>query len=212
MKTTTKSAIAKNLQHHLDVVGMSKKELASALEVNPSSVTFWVQGKATPRAEMVDKICKVLHISQADLLLDADLTTAENTLSKSIPIYRSMYADNNFFADSNIERYIPVESSVPADFGISVSSPAMNGAGIDVGNVVFFSKDFEFVEGNIYAVWILNRESIALKKVYIRDNKYILVSENDDFPPIVVGSDEAFIVGELVGLFKHWHKHMPKET
>ena len=210
MKTSTRTTVAKNLQHSLELSGMTQSDLADALGVSPASVSFWLKGTHVPRADMLDEICKVLHIPKGDLLLDADAELSEKATSKAIPIYRSMYADNNFFSDSNIERYLPVESTVPADFGISVSSPAMNGAGIDVGDVVFFSKDFEFVEGNIYAVWILNRESIALKKVYIRDNKYILVSENDDFPPIVVGNLEAVIVGELVGLFKHWHKHVPK--
>lgn len=208
MNNTTRSVLARNLQRRLEMAGMSQKDLADALGVNPSTVTFWLQERSAPRADMVDKICKVLLIDRADLVLEESASVGRSP-AKTIPLYNSFYAEKNYFAESNIQRYFTIDQSVPADFGIIVSSPSMTGAGIDYGDITFFSKNYKFTEGNIYAVWMIGADSAALKRVYIRDNKYLLISEHPDTYPLVIENNEAFIIGELVSVYKEWHN--PKE-
>lgn len=203
MENSTKTTIAKNLRHYLESKGLTQLDLAKAIDASPASVTVWLQGKSAPRADTVDKICKFLNIHKTDLVLDGEPSTLPPAIS--IPLYNSIYAEKNFFADSNVERYLTIDPTMSADFGILVSSPSMSGAGIDVGDIAFFTKDYQFTEGKIYAVWILDRDSVALKRVYIRDNKYVLVSEHSEFFPLVIENNEAFIIGELNGLYKKWN-------
>ena len=77
-------------------------------------------------------------------------------------------------------------------------------AGIEPDDVAFFKKDFDFVNGRIYAVWITGSESVILKRVFESNNVYVLNSENTHIAPIVVGNSEAFIIGELFGIYKRW--------
>lgn len=204
MSNSTKAVIAKNLRKYLDIKGMSQMELANALNAAPSAVTGWLQAKSAPRADTVDKICKILNIDKIDLVSE-DIEERGKAISKTIPIYNSIYSERNFFEDSNIASYMAVDQSVAADFGIIISSDSMAEAGITFGDVGFFSKNYNFREGNIYAVWMIGAESAMLKKVYIRDNKYIFVSANSNMAPLVVENNEAFIIGELIGVYKKWN-------
>ena len=204
MKKTTQEVLALNLQRYLDAANMTQTDLAEALGVSSSAVSLWVLGKNAPRASMVDKICKVLRISRAELILDTDVASMDTARFKSISLYNPIYSDKNFFADSNIERMIAVDQSVIADFGIIVASYSMTDAGIEPGDIAFFKKDYKFVDGRIYAMWLIDNESVILKKVYARDNQYILVSENSNMAPLVIDNNTAFVIGELCGMYKEW--------
>lgn len=204
MKKTTKQVLAENLQKQLNIAGISQTDLANAIGVHPSSVSVWLKGEAAPRASTVDKICKYLHISRADLILDSDIGSMDMARSKSIPLYNSIYSDANYLADSNIERMFVVEEKFNADFGIIVASYSMADAGVEIGDIVFFRKDHAFVEGRIYALWLTGNESVILKRVYDKDTHFVLVSENINMAPLVIDKNDAFIIGELSGIYKEW--------
>ena len=200
MNTPTKEIVSKNLQKFLEANHMTQAELAESIGVNPSSVTQWIQEKTSPRAGMVDKICRVFKITKDEFLRNYD-DPSSSALSKSIPLYNSIHAELNH-SDSTVERYIAIDQSVKADFGVRVVSPSMADVGIEYGDVAFFSKDYTFVPGNIYAVWVTFMESVAFKRVYTKEDLLILISEHNDFAPLVLENDEAYIIGELVGVFK----------
>lgn len=203
MNTTTKSIIANNLRHYLSLNNIEQQELAKAIGVHPSAVTQWLQEKTTPRADMIDKICRFFKIPREELLKDPAETASILAKSKPIPLYNSIYR-KQYFDVSNIERYLAVDKSIKADFGVIVYSESMSEAGISPGDVALFKKDFKFIDGRIYAVWITGEESIILKRVFASNNGYILESENKGIPPIVVENNNAFILGELYGLYKIW--------
>ena len=178
---------------------MQQKELAVALNVSPAAVTKWITEKSTPTPDMADAICKVLNITMGDLVLDNGSEIENKLPSKTIPLYNSIYANKNFFEESNIARYLTLDISAKADFGMIVNKA---GAGINIGDIAFFTKNYTYTEGKIYAVMIMERNSIAMKHVYIRDNKYLLLPANINTPKIEVDNDKAFIIGELVGVYK----------
>ena len=201
MNNTTQQLIAKNLRKYLDNTGTSQAELADALGVHASNVTLWLKEKTTPRPEMVDKICRYFKISKEELMRDPNQDLA---VSKTIPIYHSIYRNNEYFDDSNIERYLAVDQSVKADFGIIVYSDSMSDAGINPGDIAFFTKDYTFKEGHIYAVWITGKDSVILKRVYHQGTNFVLISENANESPMVIDHNHAFIIGELFGIYKEW--------
>ena len=204
MNTTTKGIISRNLQKYLDAMGMTQKELAEKIDVSVSSVSLWVLGKTAPRADMVDRICRVFKITRAEFVQDPDALPKGATPPKYIPLYNSIYSEYKYFDDSNVERYITVDQSVKADFGIIVASQSMSEAGIEPRDIAFFAKDYEFVNGRIYAVWIIDNESVILKKVYDDGDRYILMSENSNMAPLSIDKKEIFIIGELFGIYKEW--------
>ena len=203
MDNTTTHLIAKNIRRYLELNKKTQAELADALGVHASNVTLWLKEKTTPRPDMIDKICAYFKISKDELLRNPEEAAEIIAHSKTIPIYNSIYK-KQYFDVSNIERYIAIDQSIKADFGIVVYSDSMAEAGIEPGDVAFFKKDFDFVNGRIYAVWITGNESVILKRVFESNNVYVLNSENTHIAPIVVSNNEAFIIGELFGIYKRW--------
>ena len=171
--------------------------------VTSGAVSGWCQGKVMPRKHKIDKICEVLHCTYSDLIIERNiLSNNYHAKHKVLPLYSSVSAGSGFFADANIEKYIAVDDSISADFAVKVAGDSMINAGIDDGDIAFIKKDFNFKEGNIYAVWQIGEELSYLKRVYIKNNAYFLVSENPAHHPIVIENNEAFVLGELVGLYK----------
>lgn len=200
MKKPTKEIIAENLQRQLRAADMTQTDLANAIGVTPAAVSTWIKGIAAPHADTVDKICSYFKIPTDELWKDTSDILAK---SKTIPIYNSIYK-KQYFDVSNIERYLAVDQTIKADFGIVVYSDSMSEAGIEPADVAFFKKDFNFVNGRIYAVWIKGEESVILKRVFSSNGVYVLNSENKHIPPIVIGTAEADIMGELFGIYKRW--------
>ena len=203
MKKTTKQIISENLQIQLVSHQMSQTDFAHAIGVTPAAVSTWIKGIAAPHANTIDKICAYFRISKDELLKDPRTPSEIIARSKTIPVYNSIYK-KQYFDVSNIERYIAVDQSIKADFGIVVYSNSMAEAGIEPDDVAFFKKDFEFINGRIYAVWITGEESVILKRVFESNNVYVLNSENTHIPPIVIDNTKAFIIGELFGIYKKW--------
>lgn len=64
------SVFAKNLNYFMELRRMSQADLARALNVATSSVSYWCRGKKIPRSDMLAAICQVLRIEMNDLLLE----------------------------------------------------------------------------------------------------------------------------------------------
>lgn len=192
-----------NLTRILRKKNITQNEFARMVGGTSGNVSLWCQGKVFPRAEMIEKIAKKLNVSIADLLLDSSILTAQpKAMHRDLPLYGEISAGQGFFSDSNIIRYIAVDDSVKGDFGVVVKGSSMIGAGIRDGDVAILIKNYRFSEGKIYAVWQIGEELSYLKRVYLRDNRYLLLSENPEFAPIVMENNEALIVGELAGLYR----------
>lgn len=192
-----------NFKRLLQRYDIGQNDFAKQIGVTSGAVSQWANGNVIPNTDKMDAICTALHCTYSDLLLDQSILTPDNkTYSKSLPLYKSVSAGGGFFADSNVERYIAVDHSIDADYAVIVSGDSMINANIDDGDIAFMRKQFKFKEGNIYAIWQIGEELSYLKRVYIRNNAYFLVSENPVYEPLVLDNSEAFILGELVGLYK----------
>lgn len=64
---------ARNLKTYMDELDMSQRDLANALEVNESTVHCWLHGKAVPRMDKIEKLCKLFNCSRNDLITNTIL-------------------------------------------------------------------------------------------------------------------------------------------
>ena len=62
------------LKTHMEAKGVSQKELADDLAVQPSAVNQWLSGITAPRGFRLFKIAQILGIGVEDLVPEADLT------------------------------------------------------------------------------------------------------------------------------------------
>ena len=66
--TETRNGFARNLNALLAERHMTPLDLAKALKIAQTTVYSWTQGKAIPRADKMDAICRYLHIYPEELL------------------------------------------------------------------------------------------------------------------------------------------------
>ena len=71
---TSQEIFSYNLNNLLIAKNRTQAELAKFLDTTPTTVSKWTNGKAMPRAKMLDGICRFLSCSQEDLMSDRTKT------------------------------------------------------------------------------------------------------------------------------------------
>ena len=120
---------------------------------------------------------------------------------RQIPILGTICAGNGIHCEENFEGYFLVDRSIKADYCLRVKGDSMIDANIYDGDVAFLRKDFDFIDGEIYAVCYGAEESASLKKLYKVDNKMMLQPCNSDYTAEFVDADDVVIVGECIGTY-----------
>lgn len=65
-----KKTFSENLRYFLDLRKKTRAELAAAVGVAVSTVSYWMNGVKIPRADKLAAICRFLHIDMSDLIGD----------------------------------------------------------------------------------------------------------------------------------------------
>lgn len=120
---------------------------------------------------------------------------------RQIPILGTICAGNGIHCEENFEGYFLVDRSIKADYCLRVKGDSMIDANIYDGDVAFLRKDFDFIDGEIYAVCYGAEESASLKKLYKVDNKIMLQPCNVNYTAAFVDVDDVLIVGECIGTY-----------
>lgn len=63
-----KKIMGDNILYYLSVRDVSRKDFAKAIGVPYSSVTEWINGRAYPRIDRIEKMAKYFGIEKADLV------------------------------------------------------------------------------------------------------------------------------------------------
>lgn len=120
---------------------------------------------------------------------------------RQIPILGTICAGNGIHCEENFEGYFLVDRSIKADYCLRVKGDSMIDANIYDGDVAFLRKDFDFIDGEIYAVCYGAEESASLKKLYKVDNKMLLQPCNSGYTAVFIDVDDVVIVGECIGTY-----------
>ena len=67
-----KKIMGDNILYYLSVRDVSRKDFAKAIGVPYSSVTEWINGRAYPRIDRIEKMAKYFGIEKADLVEKRD--------------------------------------------------------------------------------------------------------------------------------------------
>lgn len=63
-----KEIMAKNIQRYMNSRGISRKKLASDLNISYTTLTDWVKGNTYPRIDKIEMMANYFNISKADLV------------------------------------------------------------------------------------------------------------------------------------------------
>lgn len=124
--------------------------------------------------------------------------------ARIVPILGRISCGNGTFINDDSEGTFTLDYSIKADYCLIASGDSMIDAGIENGDKVFLSQNYEFTDGKIYGVVLMGEDVAVLKMVNRIDDKFLLQSCNSSgqYKPIIVDQSEICIVGECIGIYK----------
>jgi SOS regulatory protein LexA len=122
-----------------------------------------------------------------------------------LPVYSDIAAGEPILINSEIEGnfYIPKYwlKGVKDSFILKVKGDSMIGANINHGDYVVIRQEHAANNNDIVAVDIGG--NATLKRLSIKKDRVLLMPENENYKPIVVDSEDTYIIGTAVGVIKH---------
>lgn len=193
--------------------GLSQSELCDKADINKGALSSYLSGRYFPKQIALEKLSSALNVSISYLMgFDTDDTTDKRDsrplpsniilpAAYALPILGTICAGDGVHCEENFEGYFYVDRTIKADYCLKVKGDSMIDAGIYDGDVAFIRKDFDYEDGEIYAVCWGAEESASLKKLYKVDNRIMLQPCNAEYSAILADADDVCIVGECVGTY-----------
>ncbi|MCF8241175.1 MAG: transcriptional repressor LexA [Melioribacteraceae bacterium] len=128
--------------------------------------------------------------------------------ASEIPVVGRVAAGYPILAEQNIEGNIIIDRNITSNpencFGLKVRGDSMINAGILEGDIVIVNQQKYVKNGDVIVAMI--EDEATLKRYQNKNNKVILIPENDNYNPIVIKNTESFsIVGKVVGVFRYYN-------
>lgn len=140
-----------------------------------------------------------IEISDAESNLHLDTNSFVH-----VPILGEVAAGLPTVANQEYERYLSVPEdwifSAKETFILKVTGDSMNGIRIDRGDLVLVHRQNNAVNGDI-VIAVINDEA-TMKKFMLMGSSVLLISENPNYEPIQMNSDDVIINGKVIGVLK----------
>lgn len=191
--------------------GLNKRQLSELLGLPYTTYNNYETGTREPNSEVLKKMANFFNVS-IDYLLgnisDSSLRLGEGNPPpgfialpevKSVPLLGTIACGTPIIAQENIEEYIRMDKSIPADFALRCKGDSMINARIFDGDIVFIRQQPDVESGEIAAVLIENEAT--LKRVIKYTDKLVLRPENPMYSDLVYSGEELAdirIIGKAV--------------
>jgi len=204
--------------------GIKQKELAEKLKVSATIISAYEKGKRMPSRKMVEKIAKFFNVSTDYLLGNTD----DPTLSSLKEIVKSFIGESKqkekhleklklrlvavydganagktgiFPNDTVIQSFATIPIDSPGSYGVIVHGDSMEPA-ISDGDIVIVDPNQDVPNGKKGVVFVDG--GVLIKRIYRHNDSVSLVSDNPEYPPIVIKSSElpVYLLGKVVFVLK----------
>ena len=120
----------------------------------------------------------------------------------SIPLVGAITAGMPILAVQNLEGYVPLPQDFDGnvDFALRVKGDSMKNAGIFDRDIILVKRQDSADNGDIVVALI--DDSATVKRFFIKDNKYVLHPENEEFTDIIL--NELSVLGIVKGLIRRF--------
>lgn len=205
--------IYEKIKRRREELGLTIEDVANHLGVNKSTVSRYEseQIKKMP-IDFIEPLASILQCTPEYLMgWDSDAPEGLFPISirtaMEIPIFRNIPASCGFgsWADDEVVDYISLPTSIykfnkhKKYFGQIAEGDSMINAGIEDGDILVF-ESYNNPEDNMIGVFTLYNNTCYCKRFKKVDNKYYLVSANENYLPIEITPDMDF---RMVGLLKY---------
>ena len=200
---------SKNLRYYMDIKEISQNALAKELDVSSTSVNNWYNGYKIPRMDKVDKICMLFHITRSDLIEEHNkpddptdgVTNLIHPSAYRIPIVGRICAGDGCFVIEEKMGYFTIDHTIKADFALIVKGDSMIDIDINDGDIVLIKKVYDYYDGKIYAIRLIDENEATIKRCYFEEDKVIMQPCNPEFKPMIADGKNVSVVGECVGVY-----------
>ena len=213
MKEDVNKVVGQRIKQRRKELGLSQDELAKKIGYKTKgSISYFENGLRSPDFEVVQKIAEALNTDLKYFWVEQEpqpnITHFTNDLI-SLPLFSSISAgygaiiDNCFIDNEEIE-YIPMIQfpNWQHCFAVRVKGDSMCPKICD-GDIVVINTQFS-IENNQIGAFMIDDEAFLKRKKISNDNTLLLVSNNDNYAPIVVTKDKNFKeIGKLTQIISN---------
>lgn len=201
---------SKNLNHYINKNNLTQLEIAKTINVSPQTFNTWVKGIAIPRMGKIQKLADYFGIYKSDLLEDktfnntddySDVTNLIYPSAYRIPIIGKICAGDGCTVIEEKMGYFTIDHTIKADFALIVKGDSMIDIDINDGDVVLIKKVYDYFDGKIYAIRLIDEDEATIKKCFFEDDKVIMQPCNPEYKPIITDGENVSVVGECVGVY-----------
>lgn len=180
--------------------GLSQAELATQLDISPSTVAMWESGKREPRDyETLELIADYFNVNM-EVLLTGKLSPTK------IPVLGKVIAGIPIEAIEDIIDYEEIPESMAKQgeyFALQIKGSSMEPKFSD-GDVVIVHKQEDVDNGSI-AIILVNGNEATVKKIKKFENGINLIPTNPDYEVLTYTTEEikslpVQIIGKVVEL------------
>lgn len=186
--------------------GLTQEQLANLLKISKSAISMYENGNREPNFETEELIADFFNVNISILRGKGQTPIPEGFMPfpkmKKIPLLGTIACGEPILATENIEMYVKVGESIPADFALKCKGDSMINARIFDGDIVYIRQQSDVDDGEIAAVLI--GDEATLKKVHKFPNKIVLSPCNPMYDDLVYSNeqlDEIRILGKAVAFF-----------
>lgn len=163
-----------NLKKLLKEKGLSQSELANLLNTSRQNVYQWINGKTTPRPDMLQKIAKILDVNIGSLLEEKSFQEKHSKGNTNKPkTHTKEKTSLRDILSSNVKYYRRQAELTQADFAKAIGTDPVYISYIENGqrfpSVDFIEKMAEILDIDSYRLFIprnLNNDKITNTALY----------------------------------------------
>lgn len=198
--------IPNNIKRLRDMHGLTQAELGKIAGVSDKAISTWENGTAEPRMGAVQKIADYFDIKKSEIIDEyIDPTDGVTNLihpsAYRIPIVGKICAGDGCFVIEEKMGYFTIDHTIKADFALVVKGDSMIDIDINDGDIVLIKKVYDYYDGKIYAIRLIDENEATIKKCYFEEDKIIMQPCNPEFKPMIADGKNVSVVGECVGVY-----------
>lgn len=186
--------------------GLTQAELGKIAGVSDKAISTWENGTAEPRMGAVQKIADYFDIKKSEIIDEyIDPTDGVTNLihpsAYRIPIVGKICAGDGCFVIEEKMGYFTIDHTIKADFALVVKGDSMIDIDINDGDIVLIKKVYDYYDGKIYAIRLIDENEATIKRCYFEEDKVIMQPCNPEFKPMIADGKNVSVVGECVGVY-----------
>lgn len=200
-----KAVFARNLSNIMSERDLSQKELCATLGFSESTFSDWINAKAYPRIDKIEKLSNFFGVKKSDLIEERNILS-KSVAGISVPVLGRVAAGIPFDAVEYIVDTEEISENLASKgefFGLKIKGDSMEPR-ICNGDVVIVRQQTDADPGDI-VIALVNGDDAVCKKLAKYSYGIGLISLNSKYEPLVYTNEEILnkpvkILGKVVEL------------